>query len=72
VKHEALVYWQRARHPRAGVAIGLAILASWLGAFGLALATSEPVDGQRTAVTSADAVETAQSGTKRPPESRTK
>lgn len=66
------MYWQRARHPRAGVAIGLAILASWLGALGLALANSEPVDGQRAAVAGAAAVETAQSSTTTPTESRTK
>jgi uncharacterized membrane protein (DUF441 family) len=66
------MYWQRARHPRAGVAIGLAVLVSWLGALGLALATSEPVDGQRAAVTGADAVETAQTGPTTPTEFRTK
>jgi hypothetical protein len=48
------------------------MLASWLGALGLALANSEPVDGQRAAVARADAVETAQSGTTTPTESRTK
>ena len=66
------MYWQRARHPRAGVAIGLAILASWVGALGLALATGGPVDGRRAAVTGADAVNTAQSGATAPAESRTK
>lgn len=66
------MYWQRARHPRAGVVIGLAILASWLGALGLALANSEPVDGQRAAVAGADVVETAQSGATTPAESATK
>ena len=66
------MYWQRARHPRAGVAIGLAILAFWLGALGLALANSEPVDGQRAVVAGADAAETAHSSTTTPTESRTK
>jgi hypothetical protein len=66
------MYWQRARHPRAGVAIGLAILAFWVGALGLALATGDPVDGQRAAVTGANAVKTAQSGASAPAESRTK
>jgi hypothetical protein len=56
------MYWQRARHPRAGVAVGLAILAFWIGALGLALATGNPVEGQRTAVGGTDAVETAHSG----------
>jgi hypothetical protein len=54
------VYWQPARHPRAGIAIGLAILASWVGAVGLALAGGDSVDGHRAAVAGADAVETAQ------------
>jgi hypothetical protein len=65
------MYWQRPRHPRAGVAIGLAILASWLGTLGLALASSDPVDGQRAAVAGADAAETAQSCAMTPTESRT-
>jgi hypothetical protein len=29
------MYTQNARHPRAGVAVGLSILAAWLGALGL-------------------------------------
>lgn len=66
------MYWQRARHPRVGVAIGLAILGTWLGALGLALATSAPVDGQRTAFAGADSVETAQTGPTTPTEFRTK
>jgi hypothetical protein len=40
------VYTQTPPHPRAGVAVGLAVAAAWLGAFGIALATGEPADEQ--------------------------
>jgi hypothetical protein len=30
------VYWEASRHPRAGAAIGAAILAAWVGALGAA------------------------------------
>jgi hypothetical protein len=45
------MYSQPARHPRAGIAVGLAILATWLGAFGFAAATAEPGDSARPAPT---------------------
>jgi hypothetical protein len=37
----------RPRHPRAGIALGLAILAVWLGGFSVALVTGEPGDERR-------------------------
>ena len=40
---------QPPRHPRAGVAVGLAILAVWLGAFSVALLTGDPSDERRGA-----------------------
>jgi hypothetical protein len=41
------VHTQPARHPRAGVAVGLTIGAVFLGAFGVALATGDPADEPR-------------------------
>jgi hypothetical protein len=38
------MYVQTPRHPRAGVAVGLAVLAVWLAAFAIALATDDPPD----------------------------
>jgi hypothetical protein len=35
------------RHPRAGLAVALAILAVWLGAFSIALATGDPAGERR-------------------------
>jgi hypothetical protein len=37
----------RPPHPRAGIALGLAILAAWVIALGAALATSEPAGETR-------------------------
>jgi hypothetical protein len=37
-------YWRPARNPRAGVAIGAAILVAWLGALGVAIASDESVN----------------------------
>jgi hypothetical protein len=48
------MYWQPAPHPRAGVAIGAAILAAWLGALGVAFASSDPAEPQRVAVPAAE------------------
>ena len=39
------MYWQRPRHPRAGIAIGSAILVAWLGAIGVSFATDGSSDG---------------------------
>jgi hypothetical protein len=36
-------------HPRAGIAVVLVLLATWLGAFGVALATGDASDEKRTA-----------------------
>jgi hypothetical protein len=43
------MYTQTPHHPRAGAVIGLAILAVWLGALGLAFATDGSADGSRGA-----------------------
>lgn len=42
-------YWQPARRPRAGVAIGAAILAAWVGAVGVSFATDDSSDSDRGA-----------------------
>lgn len=41
------MYWQRARHPRAGIAIGAVILGAWAGAVGLAFAGDGSADADR-------------------------
>jgi hypothetical protein len=41
------MYWQEARHPRAGLAIGTAILVAWIAAVAIALATGDSGDGDR-------------------------
>jgi hypothetical protein len=43
------MYTQTPRHPRAGLAAGLAILAAWLGALGIAFATDDSADRERGA-----------------------
>ena len=48
---------QPPRHPRAGVAVGLAILAVWLGAFSVVLLTGDPA-GEQQGTPAAGAVET--------------
>jgi hypothetical protein len=47
------MYWQPARHPRAGIAIAAAIFVAWLGAVGIAFATDDSADGTRGAASSA-------------------
>lgn len=42
------MYMEPPRHPRAGVAVGLAILAAWCGAFGVALLTGDSADERRS------------------------
>jgi hypothetical protein len=42
------MYMQPARHPRAGIAIGIAILVLWMSAMTLAFATGEPTAGTRS------------------------
>jgi hypothetical protein len=52
------MYWETPRHPRAGVAIGVALLAAWVGALGVAFATDDSAPQDRrldTPVRSADA-----------------
>jgi hypothetical protein len=44
-------YWQPPRHPRAGLAIAVALVAAWLGAIGVAIATGDHDDGNRTTTT---------------------
>jgi hypothetical protein len=41
------MYWQRPRHPRAGLAVGAAILAAWAGVVALDLATSDSTADDR-------------------------
>ena len=38
------MYTERPRHPRAAVALSLAILAVWLAGFSVALLTGDPAD----------------------------
>jgi hypothetical protein len=52
------MYAQSARHPRAGAALGAAILAAWVGALGVAMAADGSKDGSRRAAPAAKAVET--------------
>jgi hypothetical protein len=42
------MYTERPRHPRAAVAVGLAILAVWLAGFSVALLTGDPADEHRS------------------------
>ena len=48
------MYTEPAPHPRAGVALGLAIAAVFLAAFGAALATGDPADERRAPPAPAD------------------
>jgi hypothetical protein len=43
------MHWQEARHPRAGLAIGTAILVAWIAAVAIAFATDDSDDGDRSA-----------------------
>jgi hypothetical protein len=43
------MYDQTSRHPRAGAAVGLAILVAWLGALGVAFATGDAAEERRVA-----------------------
>jgi hypothetical protein len=51
------MYRQRARHPRVGVAIGLAILASWLSIIAIALASDDSSTPDHTAAPNSGAAE---------------
>jgi hypothetical protein len=53
------MYMHPARHPRAGMAIGLAILAAWLGAIGVAAATGDSPTGVQSAAPASGAVDAA-------------
>jgi hypothetical protein len=44
-----MYYTQTARHPRAGIAAGLAILVAWVGLIGVAAATDDSPDGGHSA-----------------------
>jgi hypothetical protein len=55
------MYFEPPRHPRAGVALGLAILAAWLAALGVALLTGDPAD-ERRGPPAAGAIETTIDG----------
>jgi hypothetical protein len=45
-----ICYFERSsRQTAAGAAVGIAILATWLGAVGLAIAIDDPPDGSRSA-----------------------
>ena len=46
---DGAVSLQEARHPRAGIAVGAAILAMWAGAVAIELAAGDPAD-ERTPV----------------------
>ncbi len=50
------MYWQRARHPRAGAAIGAVILASWLALIGIDLASGSSPDPGRAPAPGAVAI----------------
>jgi hypothetical protein len=51
------MYWQRPRHPRAGVALGAAILAAWAGVIALDLARNDSTaDDRRYAAPGAVAI----------------
>jgi hypothetical protein len=43
------MYWDKARHPRAGIAIGASVLGLWLGAVGIGFATDNSGDRNRSA-----------------------
>jgi len=43
------MYWQKPRHPRAGMAVGAAILVAWLGALVAAFASDDAPDRHRGA-----------------------
>jgi hypothetical protein len=48
---------RRATHPRAGLAIGAAVLAGWLGAIGAAVATDGSTDAESRAAPKSAAAE---------------
>jgi hypothetical protein len=52
------MYWEKARHPRAGIAIGASVLGLWVGAVGVGFATDNSGDGDRSAAAAGDSEQT--------------